>query len=222
MSKARIFIVRHGETDANKNGVIQGHLDTSLNAVGRSQAELVAFALQQIPFDYAYSSDLSRAASTAEAILKHHSGLQVTKQTELREANMGKLQGLNLAQRAQLLAKPNEKVDLGIESDKSMSQRAEGWWKQSIVQLLDSLPARDEPYRILVVSHGGFIGTLVKKLLRSGQAKCGQGVLIYRIFNASITEIEAGGGSKALIVRYGDIGHLDGQKLVEQNVDEDK
>jgi 2,3-bisphosphoglycerate-dependent phosphoglycerate mutase len=62
MITARIYIVRHGETEENKNGVIQGQLDTLLNEEGRRQAALVAQALGQVPFSAAYSSDLSRAS----------------------------------------------------------------------------------------------------------------------------------------------------------------
>ena len=62
MVTARIYIVRHGETQENHSGIIQGQLDTELNDTGRRQANLVARALQEIPFDFAHTSDLKRAA----------------------------------------------------------------------------------------------------------------------------------------------------------------
>ena len=58
---ARVYIVRHGETDANREEIIQGQLDTALNAVGIGQARLTADALEDVPFGAAYSSDLQRA-----------------------------------------------------------------------------------------------------------------------------------------------------------------
>lgn len=58
---ARVYLVRHGETDANRDGIIQGQLNTPLNDIGRKQASLVGEALRDIPFDIAYSSDLDRA-----------------------------------------------------------------------------------------------------------------------------------------------------------------
>lgn len=61
MTRARIWIVRHGETEQNRNKIIQGQMDTVLNADGIKQAQLVADALQSVPFDAAFSSDLSRA-----------------------------------------------------------------------------------------------------------------------------------------------------------------
>jgi probable phosphoglycerate mutase len=54
-------LVRHGETDENRNKIIQGQLNTSLNALGHRQADLVAEALRSIPFWQALSSDLDRA-----------------------------------------------------------------------------------------------------------------------------------------------------------------
>ena len=59
---ARIYIVRHGETDENRQGIMQGHLDTKLNAAGIEQAEFAANALERVPFQRAFSSDLDRAA----------------------------------------------------------------------------------------------------------------------------------------------------------------
>lgn len=63
--KARVYFVRHGETQSNRDGIIQGQLDTELNEEGREQAVLVANALGGIPFDYAFTSDLKRALSVS-------------------------------------------------------------------------------------------------------------------------------------------------------------
>lgn len=62
---ARIFLVRHGETDANRTRIIQGHLDIPLNTVGLGQAISLANALQEVVFDLALSSDLKRAADVS-------------------------------------------------------------------------------------------------------------------------------------------------------------
>lgn len=57
----KVYIVRHGETEENRQGIMQGQLDTPLNAAGLRQAELAADALEDVPFGAAYSSDLQRA-----------------------------------------------------------------------------------------------------------------------------------------------------------------
>lgn len=61
MPFAKIYIVRHGETQSNKESIIQGQLDTELNETGIEQARRVADVLRCVHFDAAYSSDLVRA-----------------------------------------------------------------------------------------------------------------------------------------------------------------
>ena len=58
---AIVYLVRHGETEENRQGVMQGQLDTPLNDAGVEQARLAADALEDVPFRAAYSSDLQRA-----------------------------------------------------------------------------------------------------------------------------------------------------------------
>lgn len=72
MARARIYIVRHGETDENKTKIFQGQLDTLLNADGTEQAYRVAEALQHVQFDVAFTSDLSRAVKVMLCFPKQH------------------------------------------------------------------------------------------------------------------------------------------------------
>lgn len=58
---ARVYLIRHGETDANVQKIIQGHLDTQLNATGKRQAQIVGETLRSVRFVAAFTSDLSRA-----------------------------------------------------------------------------------------------------------------------------------------------------------------
>ena len=67
----KIFLVRHGETDWNRNHKLQGQSDTELNSYGIELAEKTAEGLKNIPFDHAYASPLKRAVSTAEIILQN-------------------------------------------------------------------------------------------------------------------------------------------------------
>ena len=57
----RVYIVRHGETQENRDGIIQGQQDTFLNAIGSEQARMVGEALKDAKLGIAFSSDLSRA-----------------------------------------------------------------------------------------------------------------------------------------------------------------
>ncbi len=64
----KIFCVRHGETDWNREGRFQGQIDIPLNARGRAQAEMARDALSCVRFDTVWSSPLSRALETARTI----------------------------------------------------------------------------------------------------------------------------------------------------------
>ena len=66
----KIYLVRHGETDWNKERKIQGQVDIPLNAFGIHLAEETAKGLRDIPFDICFSSPLGRAKDTARIILE--------------------------------------------------------------------------------------------------------------------------------------------------------
>jgi probable phosphoglycerate mutase len=91
----RIIAVRHGETDWNVDTRIQGQIDIGLNDKGRWQAARVAQALAEDAIDAVYSSDLSRAYATAQAIAAAQAGpaLPVQTHTGLRERGFGKFEG---------------------------------------------------------------------------------------------------------------------------------
>ncbi len=63
-----IVLVRHGETDANRSGLLLGQADPPLNALGRQQANAVADALRREPVSVVHTSPLLRARETAAAI----------------------------------------------------------------------------------------------------------------------------------------------------------
>jgi broad specificity phosphatase PhoE len=92
----RIILVRHGETPWNKDKVFRGSVDIPLNDTGREEARLAGEWLKGEKIDAAYSSPLSRAVETAEAIARHH-GLAVYKLEGLADLNYGDWQGLSLA-----------------------------------------------------------------------------------------------------------------------------
>lgn len=68
-----LYLIRHGETDWNKEGKLQGRTDVALNADGRRVAELTKQALEEVPFDVAFTSPLQRARMTAEILVGNRS-----------------------------------------------------------------------------------------------------------------------------------------------------
>ncbi len=86
------YIVRHGKTDWNAKGWIQGSADTHLTPEGEEQAHKVKDELKDIKFDLAFSSDLVRAHRTAEIIMLEKK-LAITTSKMLRERSFGSFEG---------------------------------------------------------------------------------------------------------------------------------
>jgi probable phosphoglycerate mutase len=93
----RLIVWRHGNTDWNRGGRVQGQTDTPLNEAGRAQAARAATVLAALRPDAIVSSDLSRAADTAAA-LAALTGLPVSIDERLRERAYGRWQGLTMAE----------------------------------------------------------------------------------------------------------------------------
>ena len=86
----KVFMIRHGESETNKNGLWTGWLDVSLTEKGREEAEQVGKMLSKIKFDKIYVSDLSRAKVTAEIALPMR---EYETLSALREINVGNIAG---------------------------------------------------------------------------------------------------------------------------------
>ena len=87
-----IFIFRHGETDWNLKGLMQGHKDIVLNQNGIEQASTIIPKLIDKEIEFIYSSDLKRAKQTGE-IVSEGLGVDLSFHSELREGNMGIFEG---------------------------------------------------------------------------------------------------------------------------------
>ncbi|KAH9966824.1 histidine phosphatase superfamily [Russula dissimulans] len=206
MDTIRIYIVRHGETEENKQKIIQGQLDTALNFEGERQADLVAKALKDIPFDACYSSDLRRAVDTAKRILVYHSGVEVQTQTAVRERYMGDLEGRAFGNFKDLIAKKGEKKEIKEpESVESVTKRAVTWWNETIGAPETGTTASC----VLIVSHGAWIRLLVEGLLERKAVRAAHGVTVGRCLNTGVSVVqiprERGRGQ---LVQFGNVRHL--------------
>ena len=88
-----LFLFRHGETDWNRAGRLQGQTDTALNATGLAQAQALAERLRPHRLDAVLSSDLERAWTTAR-IVAEGLGVPLIGEPGLRETNIGEAEGL--------------------------------------------------------------------------------------------------------------------------------
>src|SRR5215467_4422014 len=88
-----LFLFRHGETDWNRAGRLQGHTDTPLNATGLAQAQALSERLRRHRLDAVMSSDLARAWTTGR-VVADALGVPLIGEPGLREANIGAAEGL--------------------------------------------------------------------------------------------------------------------------------
>lgn len=153
-----IGFVRHGKTDWNMQGKIQGQTDIPLNAEGVEQAEALAERLnkEQPIWDAVVSSDLKRAYSTAEIIAEKLNIPLLDGDERLRERYFGEVEGTKEQERYERWGKDWRNVASGVESDtdvRARGMRALLSWKQEY-------PKRN----LLVVSHGSFLAQLLAEL----------------------------------------------------------
>ena len=133
-----LLLVRHGETDWNAEGRLQGHTDRPLNDHGRRQAKALAERLAGEGADAIYASDLSRAKETAE-ILGTRLGLPVVIDADLREKNWGNWEGLT----------GDERIHVEFEGESVQEHR------ERVLRAIERISERHPGQRVIVVTHGG-------------------------------------------------------------------
>jgi len=155
----KIIITRHGETLENQEGIIQGNLPGTLSQKGIEQAEKLAERLKEEKLDKVFSSDLARSSDTTRIILKYHKEVPVEFTRELRERNLGELQG-------------KRKEDLGIDKNKLVgdylsnkegetSEQMFERGKVFINKLINNFPEKT----ILLVGHNGINKAIILTIL---------------------------------------------------------
>jgi probable phosphoglycerate mutase len=147
-----LFVARHGQTDWNLEHRWQGWADPPLNAVGREQAAELGESLVGREIAVVVSSDLRRAAETAE-IAAARLGLPVELDVRLREVDVGEWSGLTSAE---VKARYPEGFRRRREGRTGWEQGEElGAMAQRVVSALLNVAERHAGQRVLVVSHGG-------------------------------------------------------------------
>jgi len=195
----RVLIVRHGETDYNLQRRWQGQLDVELNVTGKQQAEALAKILVDESIDAVYSSDLRRAADTARILATPHA-LPVLPEPGLREINVGVFQGLNRQEIDERYPyemyrwnNDDNYIPQGGESRIQLQERAFAAW--------EAITQRNHR-TILLVSHGGTIRLLLRRVIPSAQI---DGL---RFANTSLTILQYAGQSGWSVDRIADSTHL--------------
>jgi broad specificity phosphatase PhoE len=148
-----LLLVRHGETDWNRDHRWQGHSDTPLNDSGRRQALELAETLD--PPDRIYASDLLRARETAE-ILAARLGAPVVLDVRLRERGFGAWEGLTTPEIEERFAADHARWRVGEGAGAADAEAFEAF-AERIGAFLDEVLERHAEEEVLVVAHGGTI-----------------------------------------------------------------
>jgi 2,3-bisphosphoglycerate-dependent phosphoglycerate mutase len=148
-----LLLVRHGETDWNRDGRWQGHSDTHLNDAGRQQARRVARELGHV--DVVYASDLARARETAE-IVAAALGLPVQLDARLRERSFGAWEGLTAAEIEVAFSDAHGRW---LTGDGAGADDAEPFatFGERVTSFLTDVLEQHPGETVLVVAHGGSI-----------------------------------------------------------------
>ena len=160
----KLYIVRHGETNWNREGRIQGHTDVALSERGQEQARSLAGRLRDVSLDAAYASDLSRAAETAAAVLEGRD-VPLYPTPRLREYHKGAFEGLTEPQLRSrypseypgYIAKDLDYAPEGGESTREVSIR--------MTAVISEIKERHLDENVLVVGHGGSLRAAMMALL---------------------------------------------------------
>lgn len=180
-----------------------GQLDSPLTVRGLLQANALATRFSAIPFSAIYSSDLPRAAKTAE-IISNINGAPIHLDPRLRERNMGIFQGLTVTEMREKY--PLERFefekrnsDYVVPNGESANQRTE-----RIVRCLTEIGIKHSGEKVLCVTHGGILMGFFQYVLGLSPLSMGH----FKRHNAAVNAFEFNGG-KWILETWGDISHLE-------------
>lgn len=171
----RLYLVRHGETDYNKELRIQGRIETDLNNLGIQQSSLTGEYLNKhVPqFDYCFVSPQKRAMQTFEIInsiyKKNNKINNIIISEDLKEIHCGRWEGRLYKELEQEEPEIIYKIRTDInfpypegESAQDVKKRSENFFKNHILNLSNG---NQKPLNILIVSHGNLLRTLSTVIL---------------------------------------------------------
>ena len=184
MVSCKLYFVRHGETTANRDDILQGQCDFPLTDSGQLQMGKCGLQLKDVKFDFCLTSDLYRAVHSAAILCSNFVSSLNSEQTALlRETCFGLREGLprsySLEEASKIVAVQRgwdearwKELDNGVESEEAIQQRillALHFIHQRVCQYIASdyqsnntAISQDQIVRVLIVSHGGFIKKILK------------------------------------------------------------
>ena len=194
-----LYIMRHGQTDMNKDKLLQGRLDVKLNEEGRAQAKAAAelLASKGVEFDKVYSSHLKRAMETAMIVSGKKQGDMVL-DDRIIEMEYGPYEGKEYSafdgEMLDFIHNPAEaKAPNGVEPLEALTRRVGGF--------LDDIKVWSKRQTVLVMTHGVAIRAIIGYLMNLN--KPDKAVWAMEIKNCSIIHVTMENGE------YGELEFID-------------
>ena len=197
----RAVLIRHGETEHNKDDTVTGQLDVSLNKFGVEQAEKAAERLENWSFDAAYSSDLERTYETVRIIAERHD-LHPEAFEEFRERAFGEFEGRPKDDWREIVRNHDgDRHNLKAEKGESLAEVGERF-----VGKLDELEQNhDQNSQILVGGHSVAIKASIMKVLGLKGDDYGK----LDLGNTGLTVLESSEKYGWKLVKMNDTAHLE-------------
>ena len=151
---AHICVTRHGETDWNRRGILQGWLDVPINDVGRRQAHDMAARFADAGFSAVWSSPLVRSSETAEIIAAALHLPPPSVHEGLKERHFGAIQGIPKDELAELNPALLEQILRRNPAASFIDGESMDEFADRVLDALDVIGSRQQGQRVLVISHG--------------------------------------------------------------------
>jgi probable phosphoglycerate mutase len=155
------LLLRHGETEWNAAGRLQGWRDSPLTAVGRTQAEALPARLAGEGVEVLVASDLGRARETAAPIAAQLA-LAIVPEPGLRERCYGILEGRTWAEIERAHPEAYQRLNARDQDFPVPGGETGIQFRDRVLAALDRLAARHREARIAVVTHGGVLGIVYR------------------------------------------------------------
>lgn len=204
MKPTQVIVVRHGQTEWNVRGRMQGHLDSPLTEIGIAQSQALAERLSKHRFTTLYSSDLGRACQTAQMVA-NKTGHSIIVDPRLRERKLGVFQSLTLAEiqkehSEEYNAYQRNNPDYAMPQGESVRQRS-----REAIACFEELAQKHAGEAVVVITHGGVLHSLLRHALLLPLEIPRR----FRLFNASLNIFSHAAGVWTLET-WGDVSHLRG------------
>jgi probable phosphoglycerate mutase len=161
---SQLCIVRHGETDWNKSGILQGWLDVPINAHGRAQAAEMAQTFAGQGFEAVWCSTLVRASETAD-ILSSGLGLAPPLSHEgLKERNFGAIQGIPKSELAELNPTQLEQILRRNPAAQFVGGETMDEFADRVLEALSDIGACHARHKVLVITHGWVLDVITRHI----------------------------------------------------------